>query len=101
MNIDKLVLELEALCEKGGYTVRKERGAFRGDQCIFEGDKLIVINKNRPVESQVAILSKVIRSIGPDTLFIKPAVRKELEIIWSRLERFESSEKAFENESTK
>lgn len=98
MNIEKLVLELEALCEKGGYTVRKERGAFRGDQCIIEGDKLIVINKNRPAESQAAILSKVIKQIGPDTLFIKPAVRKELEAIWKRLDRFEAKEKQLDNQ---
>lgn len=96
MKADKLVLELEALCEKGGYAIRKERGSFRGDQCLFEGDRLIVINKNRPVETQAALLAKVIKQIGPDEHFIKPAVRRELEKLWSRLEKFETSEKQFE-----
>lgn len=92
MKIEKLLLELESLCERGGFTIRKERGTFKGDQCIIEGEKLVVINKNRPVESQAVILARVIDHIGPDTLFIKPAVRKELERIWERLERFDETE---------
>ncbi|MCC5908632.1 MAG: hypothetical protein JJU13_20610 [Balneolaceae bacterium] len=98
MKIEKLLLELEALSEKGGYTIRKERGAFRGDQCIIEGEKLVVINKNRPPELQAAILAKVIKSVNTDDLFIKPAVRKELEQIWKRLDRFDSAEKQLEGE---
>ncbi|TVQ06586.1 MAG: hypothetical protein EA359_00920 [Balneolaceae bacterium] len=98
MKVEKLVLELESLCEKGGYSIRKERGSFRGDQCLFEGDQLIVINKNRPVESQAAILAKIIKQIGPDELFIKPAVRRELESLWEKLEKFETSEKHFDSE---
>lgn len=92
MKIEKLLLELESLCERGGFTIRKERGTFKGDQCIIEGEKLVVINKNRPMESQAVILARVIDHIGPDTLFIKPAVRKELENIWERLERFDQAE---------
>jgi len=96
MKVEKLLLELESLCEKAGYTVRKERGGFRGDQCIMEGEKLILLNKNRPVETQTAILAKVLKIIGTDDLFIKPAVRKEIASIWKRLDRFESSEKQSE-----
>ncbi len=88
MKTEKLVLELESLCEKGGYTIRKERGAFRGDQCVIEGDKLIVINKNKPLESQAAIMAKVLRDLNPDETYIKPAIRKKLEEIWDRLDRF-------------
>ncbi len=99
MKVEKLLLELESICEKGGYSVRKERGAFRGDSCIFEGDKLIVINKNRPVETQAAILAKVIRQFSPDDMFIKPAVRKELKAIWDRLDKFTETDKQYEDQS--
>lgn len=88
MKTETLLMELETLCEKGGYTIRKEKGAFRGDQCIIEGDKLIVINKNKPPESQTAILARVLKNMDPDDTYIKPAVRKELEKIWERLDRF-------------
>jgi hypothetical protein len=94
MKTEKLILELEALCEKGGYTIRKERGAFRGDQCIIEGDKLIVVNKNKPPEAQAAIMAKVVRQINPEETYIKPAVRKHLEEIWDRIDRFDPAEES-------
>lgn len=96
MKIEKLLLELESLCEKSGYTIRKERGAFRGDQCIIEGDMLIVINKNKPLESQAAIMAKVLRQIDTDDTYIKPAVRKQLEELWARLDRFDIVEDSTE-----
>lgn len=92
MKTEKLILELESLCEKEGYTIRKERGSFRGDQCIIEGDKLIVINKNKPLESQAAIMAQVLKQINPDETYIKPAVRKHLEEIWDRMSRFDKTE---------
>jgi hypothetical protein len=88
MKIEKLLLELESLCEKLGYTIRKERGSFRGDQCVIEGEMLIVINKNKPPQSQSAILARVLRGDRADEVFIKPAVRKELEDLWARIDRF-------------
>jgi hypothetical protein len=86
MNKDKLILELEALCEQAGYQIRKERGVFRGDSCVMEGDKLIVVNKNRPLESQVGILARVLKSLDTEQTYIKPAVRRELIEIWDRME---------------
>jgi len=88
MKTEKLILELESLCEKIGYTIRKERGSFRGDQCVIEGDMLIVINKNKPPQSQAAILARVLKDDRADEVFIKPAVRKELEDLWARIDRF-------------
>lgn len=88
MKTEKLLLELESLCEKLGYTIRKERGSFRGDQCIIEGEMLIVINKNKPPQLQAAILARVLRDNRVDEVFIKPAVRKELEDLWVRIDRF-------------
>ncbi|TVR26661.1 MAG: hypothetical protein EA390_14590 [Balneolaceae bacterium] len=96
MKIDKLILELESLCEKGGYTIRKERGTFRGDQCIIEGDKLVVINKNRPPEAQAIIMAKVLKQINPEDTYIKPAVRKKLEELWSRIEKYETLEESIQ-----
>lgn len=88
MKIEKLLLELESLCEKLGYTIRKERGSFRGDQCVIEGEMLIVVNKNKPPQSQAAILARVLKVDRADEIFIKPAVRKELEDLWTRIDRF-------------
>lgn len=85
MKPEKLILELESLCEQAGYRIRKERGTFRGDSCVIEGDKLIVVNKNRPVASQVGILAKVLKGLDTEEIYIKPAVRKDLTDIWDRM----------------
>ncbi|MFU8811417.1 MAG: hypothetical protein ACNA78_00540 [Balneolaceae bacterium] len=92
MKIETVILELESLCEQCGYTIRKERGSFRGDQCVIEGEKLIVINKNRPPESQAGILARVLQNANLDEMYVKPAVRKHLSELWDRIDRFESEE---------
>ena len=86
MKPEKLLLELEHLLEQSGYRLRKERGAFRGADCIIEGDKLVMVNKNKPVESQIGTIARVLGQIELSESYIKPAIRKELEKLWDRLE---------------
>jgi hypothetical protein len=74
---ETLLLELEQLLEKSGYTLRKERGAFRGADCMIEGDRLVVVNKNKPVEAQLGTIARVLAQIDFEGVYIKPAVRKE------------------------
>lgn len=86
MKPDKFLLELEQLLEQAGYTLRKERGSFRGDECIIEGQKLVVVNKNKPIESQLGTMGRVLGEIDLAGVYIKPAVRKKLEELWDQLE---------------
>jgi hypothetical protein len=83
---DKFLLELEQILEHAGYTLRKERGSFRGDECIIEGQKLVVVNKNRPIESQLGTMGRVLGEIELSGVYIKPAVRKKLEELWDQLQ---------------
>ena len=85
MKADKLLLELEQILEQAGYTLRKERGAFRGDECIIEGNKLVVVNKNKPVESQLGTMGRVLSQVNLDGVYIKPIVRKKLTALWDQL----------------
>lgn len=84
MKPDKLLLELEQLLEQSGYTLRKS-GSFRGADCVIEGDKLVMVNKNKPVESQLGTIAKVLGQVDLSETYIKPAVRKELDKLWDRL----------------
>lgn len=88
MKADKLLLELEEILQQAGYSIRKERGTFRGDHCIVEGEKLVVINRKRPVELQVGILARVLKKLNLQDTYIKPAVRKHLEELWDRFEQY-------------
>lgn len=92
---DKLLLELEELVGKLGYTIRKEQGSFHSDSCLVEGEKLIVLNKRNPPELQIGVISAVIYKEGIDDMYIKPAVRKELEEYWQRKKRFEQGDLEF------
>lgn len=95
MKAEKLRLELEKLIECIGYSIRKERGTFTGDQCIMEGDKLVVMNTKRPVEQQVGLLARVLHNKEVKDIYIKPAVRQELDELWERFEQYDE----LENES--
>lgn len=92
MKANKLIIELEELVEQAGYTIRKERGTFRGDHCVVEGDKLVVMNKNKPVEQQVGLLARVLHNKELEDIYIKPAVRQHLEALWERFDRFDGKE---------
>lgn len=86
MKPDKLILELEEVVTRLGFKVRKEKGNFRGSNCVLDGEKMIMLNKNSPVEMHVGTLAKFILSQKHDDLYLKPVVRKELELIWDKLE---------------
>ena len=90
MKNETLLSELEELCSKAGYTIRKEKGSFRGDSCIMEGDKLVVINRSKPIENQIAILARVMKMVDIEALYIKPAVRKKIAEWWDQLDRLEN-----------
>ena len=99
MKPEKLRIELEELVERAGYTIRKERGTFRGDHCVIEGDKLVVMNRKRPIEQQVGLLARVLHTNELEDTYIKPAVRKELEALWNRFEKFDDEEVEFTDNS--
>lgn len=86
MKPDKFLLELEQILEQAGYTLRKERGSFRGDECIIEGQKLVVVNKNKPIESQLGTMGRVLGQIDLSGVYLKPAVRNKLEELWDQLQ---------------
>lgn len=86
MKPEKFLLELEQILEQAGYTLRKERGSFRGDECIIEGQKLVVVNKNKPIQSQLGTMGRVLGEIDLTGVYIKPAVRKKLADLWDQLE---------------
>ncbi len=85
MKTDKLLLELELLLEQCDYRLRKERGSFRGNNCVIEGDRLVIVNKNKPIESQIGTIARILSTVDLSSIYIKPAVKKELGILGDRL----------------
>jgi hypothetical protein len=84
MKSDKMLVELEELMPRFGYRIRKEKGNFRGGSCVLEGERLIMVNRNLPVDTQIASLARLIHGMDHAAMFIKPQVRQALEEIWVR-----------------
>ena len=85
MKPETLREEFESLVEQCGYEIRKERGAFRGSHCIIEGDKIVMINKSRPIDVHLGIYARLLSRLDLETVYVKPRVRKKLEEWWDQL----------------
>lgn len=84
MKTNQLIEELEELVGQLGYRIRKERGSFRGSSCVLEGDKIVVLNKNHPVEFNIGVLVKLLAEKDLNDVYIKPALREEIEKMWKK-----------------
>lgn len=71
MRITKNTQEkLQAILRAQDYTIRFEKGNFKGGYCIVHHQKLIVINKFHPLESKINTLQEIIKTleIEPENL---------------------------------
>lgn len=84
MKPERLLLEIEDIIQNHGYKIIHEKGNFKSDHCILEGDNLVVLNKLHPPEFQIGILIKLIYDRKMNNQFIKPKVREELERLWKQ-----------------
>jgi hypothetical protein len=52
------------------------------------------------MEMQVGTYARVLRQIGLEDIYVKPAIREELESLWERFDRAENNESSEENISS-
>jgi hypothetical protein len=74
--LKQMLTELEEVAERLGFKVRYEKGNFAGGYCILKESKLLVINSRNEIERRIIILSKSLKEIGIDEIFVKPNVRE-------------------------
>ncbi len=79
MRAAKLVQLLTETLEKQGYKIRNEKGNFRGGRCIFEAERLVIMNKRFGDEERAEILARALARENLDTLFLLPEVREYVE----------------------
>lgn len=99
MKTETFILEMEEVLQQLGYHIRKEAGAFRGNSCVMKGEKMVVLNKRTPKEFNAGILARLIGELPHDEIFIKPALRKELEKMWKRQNLRVAEDKMFGEDS--
>ena len=68
--------EFEALAEQLGIRLILDKGNFEGGFCKIENEKIIVLNKNKPIEQRVKQLSIAFSTLDTSQIFIKPFLRQ-------------------------
>ncbi len=79
MKAERILDEFEALAEKLGYTIRYEKGDFKGDVCRIKSDKVIIINKLIPVNHQNYAFSRIFSAEDLSQVSILPVLRSMIE----------------------
>ena len=79
MKKEKLYTEFENLAEKLGLRVIKGKGDFQGGSCIIKDEKVIVVNKRKPIEQKLKILASCFNKIDLNGVYIVPTLRAYIE----------------------
>ena len=71
--------EFEKLAENLEITIIQGKGDFKGGYCLLEKEKIIVLNKLKPLEQRIQALSKAFSLLETSNIYIKPAIRNIIE----------------------
>lgn len=75
MKKDKLLEEFESLGERLGVKIVKGKGNFIGGTCLINEEKVIVVNKAKPIEQRLRVLALSFLEWDLDGIFVVPALR--------------------------
>jgi hypothetical protein len=78
MKIKELYGELLEIAKSIGFSIKKDNGNFHGGACVLYDERIILLNKNVPLEAHINIIAN---AIAPyiNEIFIKPKVRELIE----------------------
>tara|TARA_A100001015_G_scaffold300871_1_gene386914 strand:- start:1273 stop:1533 length:261 start_codon:yes stop_codon:yes gene_type:complete len=79
MGNKKLYAEFELLAEKLDLKIIKDKGNFIGGICIIKDEKVIVVNKMKPLEQRLRVLANSFLSYNLDDIYMVPALRAYIE----------------------
>lgn len=79
MKAERIRDEFEALAEKLGYTIRYEKGDFKGDACRIKSERVIIINKLIPVSHQNYAFSRIFATEDLSQMSVLPVLRSMIE----------------------
>ena len=79
MRPERIRDEFEALAERLGYTIRYEKGDFKGDACRIKAEDVIIINKLIPINHQNYAFSRIFADEDLSQVSILPVLRSMIE----------------------
>ena len=76
MKPNQLMEHFETLAEKLGLRIIQGKGDFNGGGCIIRQDKVIVLNKMKPIEQRLHILAHEFSILDLEGNFVVPVLRE-------------------------
>ena len=76
MKPNQLMDHFETLAEKLGLRIIQGKGDFNGGGCIIRQDKVIVLNKMKPVEQRLRVLAHEFAIMDLEGIFVVPVLRE-------------------------
>ena len=76
MKPNQLMEHFEILAEKLGLRIIQGKGDFNGGGCIIRQDKVIVLNKMKPMEQRLHILAHEFSIMDLEGIFVVPVLRE-------------------------
>ena len=75
MKLSAIYQEFEELAESLEIEIIQEKGNFKGGYCLLEKEKVIVINKLKPLEQRIKALALAFSQLDISNIYMKPAMR--------------------------
>ena len=79
MNNSSIFQEFEEIASQMEITILQEKGNFKGGFCLLEAEKIIVINKLKPIGQRIRALSKAFSKLDISKIYLKPLIREMIE----------------------
>tara|TARA_B100001250_G_C19456880_1_gene638458 strand:+ start:458 stop:718 length:261 start_codon:yes stop_codon:yes gene_type:complete len=67
--------EFEEISKKLGLKIIKGKGDFVGGECVLNNEKVIVINKLKPIEHRLKILAIIFLKYNLEDIYMLPYMR--------------------------
>ena len=80
--------EFEQIAEQLNIRIMQEKGNFNGGYCLLEEKRIIVVNKQKPIEQRVRALAQVFAKLDISQIYMKPAIREMIEAEDNSLQLF-------------
>jgi len=75
----RVLSELEELLDKLGIELKYEKGGFKGGLCRVEDKEYFYLNKILSFEQKVSIITKQLKKMELEDVYLKPKIREMLE----------------------
>ena len=76
-----LLDEFHLLAEKLEIKILKGKGDFLGGSCIVNREKVIVINKSKPIEQRLNTLASCFNEFDLEGVFLLPTLREYIDSV--------------------